>query len=119
MKIKISLFILSFLFSQLFTAQVIYIDNSSKDVSYDSTLFSVSGKPSEAFKPISVENIKLLPSLFLERYNLNRKYLLSFDNDKLLQNFYYEAGISKTGHISLNKDENIRDFYWGWESPSC
>lgn len=119
MKIKFSLFILSFLFSQLFTAQVIYIDNSSKDVSYDSSLFSVSGKASETFKPISVENIKLLPSLFLERYNLNRKYLLSFDNDKLLQNFYYEAGISKTGHISLNKDENIGDFYWGWESPSC
>ena len=43
---------------------------------------------------------------------------MSLENDKLLQNFYYEAGISKTGNITLNKDLNIKDFYWGWESPS-
>jgi DUF1680 family protein len=43
---------------------------------------------------------------------------MSLENDKLLQNFYYEAGISKTGNIMLNKDLNYKDFYWGWESPS-
>ena len=99
------------------SAQVIYIDNAGKQSQYDSTLFYSNQKPDFMVKAISVQQVKLLPSLFSQRYDLNKKYLMSLDNDKLLQNFYYEAGISKTGYIMINKDINYKDFYLGWESP--
>ena len=98
-------------------SQVIYINNAGQQTLYDSTLFYSNQKPDTKLKAISVQNIKLLPSLFSQRYELNKKYLMSLDNDKLLQNFYYEAGISKTGYVMLNKDLNYKDMYWGWESP--
>jgi uncharacterized protein len=100
------------------TAQVIYINNAGKQAQYDSTLFSTSQQPEIKLKAIPVQNVKLLSSLFSQRYELNKKYLMSLENDKLLQNFYYEAGISKTGYIMLNKDINYKDFYWGWDSPN-
>ncbi len=100
------------------SAQVIYINNAGKQTPYDSMLFQSNQKPDIKLKSIPVQNIKLLPSLFLQRYELNKKYLMSLENDKLLQNFYYEAGISKTGYIMLNRDLNYKDFYWGMESPN-
>ncbi len=100
------------------SAQVIYINNAGKQYQFDSTLFYSDKKPDIKLKAIPIQNIKLLPSLFLQRYELNKKYLMSLENDKMLQNFYYEAGISKTGYIMLNKDLNYKDFYWGWESPN-
>ena len=100
------------------SAQVIYINNAGKQYQFDSTLFNSDKKPDIKLKAIPIQNIKLLPSLFLQRYELNKKYMMSLENDKMLQNFYYEAGISKTGYIMLNKDLNHKDFYWGWESPN-
>jgi hypothetical protein len=95
-------------------AQVIYINNTGKQTQYDSTLFYFSQKAENELTAIPVSQIRLLPSLFAQRYELNKKYLMSLENDKLLQNFYYEAGISKTGNVMLNKDINHKDFYWGW-----
>lgn len=100
-------------------AQVIYIDNSGVQASYDSTLFVKHSDAEIKYKSISANQITLLPSLFLDRYNLNSKYIMSLESEKLLQNFYLEAGISKSGHLLLNKELNLNDFYWGWESPSC
>lgn len=100
------------------SAQVIYINNGGKNSPYDSSMFYSDQKPNIKLESIPVQNIRLLPSLFSQRFELNKKYLMSLDNDKLLQNFYYEAGISKTGYIMLNKDVNYKDFYWGWDSPN-
>lgn len=100
------------------SAQVIYINNAGKEQSRDSSYFQSNQKPSIKLKAIPVQQVKLLPGLFAQRYELNKKYMMSLENDKLLQNFYYEAGISKTGNIMLNKDLNYKDFYWGWESPN-
>lgn len=83
-----------------------------------SELFKSIKEPDISISPLPLKNVKLLNSLFYQRYELNRKYMLSLDNNKLLQNFYYEAGISKSGNITVNKDGNYQDFYWGWESPS-
>jgi uncharacterized protein len=37
--------------------------------------------------------VKLLPGLFQQRYDLNRKYMLSLKTENLLQNNYMEAGL--------------------------
>lgn len=98
------------------TAQVIYINNYGTQSKYDSTVFSSNQPPAVKLKPISVQNIQLLYSLFNHRYDLNKKYLMSLENDKLLQNFYNEAG--RNSHSMLNSGLNYKDFHWGWESPS-
>ncbi len=99
-------------------AQVIYINDSNGRNDARNNHFSVTGKPVTALSPVPVSDVRLRDGLFSERYALNRRYLMSLDSDKLLQNFYYEAGISKTGHTEVNKDGNYGDFHWGWESPS-
>ncbi len=58
------------------------------------------------------QRISLSPSPFLERYDLNKRYVSSLNNDNLLQNFYLEAGLKSWN----NKPENI---HWGWEAPEC
>ncbi|MCX7985473.1 MAG: glycoside hydrolase family 127 protein [Bacteroidales bacterium] len=98
-------------------AQVIYVNNAGEQIKFDKTLFRFDSQAEVKLKPIPISQVRLLPSLFSQRYELNKKYLMSLENDKLLQNFYYEAGISKTGNIMLNKDINYKDFYWGWDSP--
>ena len=106
-----------FLHNQAFS-QVIYINDNGKVKTDKSELFKSIKEPDISIRPLPLKNVKLLNSLFSQRYELNRKYMLSLDNNKLLQNFYYEAGISKSGNITVNKDGNYQDFYWGWESPS-
>ncbi len=65
------------------------------------------------FQSIPLDRVKLLPSLFQQRSDLNRKYLLSLKSENLLQNFYLEAGLwqppGKPGD----------EIHWGWESPTC
>ena len=41
--------------------------------------------------------VKILPGLFRERMDINRKYLMELDSQCLLQNFYLEAGIVMPG----------------------
>jgi DUF1680 family protein len=70
----------------------------------------------ESLKPISVDRIKLLPGLFKERAELNRKYVMSLDSEALLQNFYLEANLyTPKGHVH----EFWEPQHLGWESPAC
>jgi len=64
------------------------------------------------FKPIPPGQVKLLPSMFQHRFDLNRRYLMSLRSDNLLQNHYMEAGL----WAPRTKPE---DCHGGWESPTC
>ena len=99
-------------------AQIIYIDDSNKDGKEVTASDHFSKQQDVKFKlrPIAPEHIRLLPGLFKDRYELNRKYLMFLETDKLLQNFYAEAGLNK--EYMVGKDRNLNNLYWGWESPS-
>ena len=99
-------------------AQVIYIKDAGEQKAAAAALFTPTGQPEVKLRAIPVSQVKLLNSLFAQRYALNKRYLLSLDSDKLLQNFYIEACLSKDGdHILVDKRGNFDDFHWGWESP--
>lgn len=67
------------------------------------------------FHPLQLGQVRLKPGLFLQRYELNRKYLLSLKSENLLQNFYLEAGLwSPRGTL-----DTLKDIHWGWEAPTC
>ncbi len=66
----------------------------------------------ETFKAISPGQVKLLPSMFQYRFDLNRRYLMSLRNGNLLQNHYMEAGL-------WGPRLHPGDCHWGWESPTC
>ncbi|NMB45923.1 MAG: hypothetical protein GX998_05860, partial [Firmicutes bacterium] len=57
-------------------------------------------------------SVTLLPSLFQDRFRINRKYMMSLENDNLLQNHYFEAGL-------WSVSQKPKDCHWGWESPTC
>jgi len=65
----------------------------------------------ETFTPLAWECVKLLPSIFQQRFELNRKYLMSLKNENLLQNFYLQAGL-------WNPPQKPEGCHWGWESPT-
>jgi hypothetical protein len=54
---------------------------------------------------------KLLPGLFLDRFQLNHRYLHSLQLDALLQNHYLEAGLWQTTDYS-------EIHHRGWENPA-
>ncbi len=56
--------------------------------------------------------VRLLPSPFRQRYDVNHQYMLSLDSHNILQNHYLEAGL----WAPMNKPQNA---HWGWESPTC
>lgn len=66
----------------------------------------------ETFKPIPPGQVRLLPGIFQQRFNLNRRYLLSLRSENLLQNHYMEAGL-------WGPRTRPEDCHWGWESPTC
>ena len=66
----------------------------------------------ETFKAIPPGQVKLLPSMFQHRFDLNRRYLMSLRSDNLLQNHYMEAGL-------WGPRLNPKDCHGGWESPTC
>jgi DUF1680 family protein len=74
-----------------------------------------------SYQRISPGNVSLLPGLFQQRSGLNRKYMLSLDNEKLLQNFYLEAGLTQASFraSSMGDTGYGDDWHWGWESPTC
>ena len=57
------------------------------------------------FQPFEYDRVRLAPGMFQQRFNLNRKYMMSLSNENLLQNFYLEAGLwsppQKTSGLSL------------------
>ncbi len=66
-----------------------------------------------AVKPVSPGSVRLLPGEINRRYDLNRKYMMSLDSAKLLQNHYWEAGVNVTYSPQLD------DCHKGWEHPAC
>ena len=66
----------------------------------------------ETFKSISPGQVKLLPSMFQHRFDLNRCYLMELRSDNLLQNHYMEAGL-------WGPRVRLEDYHGGWESPTC
>lgn len=98
-------------------AQIIYIDDSNKDGGdAEVSHFLYKSAPDYDMEPFEAGSVRLLPGLFKDRYELNRKYMTSLEASKLLQNFYAEAGLNK--EFMVGKEGNIDDFYWGWESLS-
>lgn len=73
----------------------------------------------EMIRTFDKKEVKLMPSIFKERYDLNRKYLMSLKNNCLLQNFYLEAGIILPGLQVLHNPAETDDLHWGWDAPTC
>jgi len=66
----------------------------------------------QTLHPLSKGSVKLLPGPFQDRFDLNRRYMLSLKTENLLQNFYLEAGL----WAPSSRSEEI---HWGWEAPTC
>lgn len=69
-------------------------------------------------KAAMLENVHLLPSLFQERAQVNRAYLMELQDQGLMQNFYLEAGIVMPG-LQVLDDPSTAALHWGWEAPTC
>jgi len=74
-----------------------------------------------ALRALPLNQIKLLPGLFRDRFELNRRYVMSLRDENLLQNHYLEAGLwgpaFETHNVGAPK--KLDDCHWGWESPTC
>lgn len=66
----------------------------------------------ERLRPLRPEQVRLQPSPFKDRFEVNRRYLLELKSENLLQNHYFEAGI--WGPPGKPGD----DIHWGWEAPN-
>ncbi|MBN1641944.1 MAG: glycoside hydrolase family 127 protein [Anaerolineae bacterium] len=67
---------------------------------------------SQTFVPIAPDKVALGPGLLRQRFELNRRYMLSLRPENLLQNHYLEAGLwSARAHP--------QGIHWGWEAPTC
>ena len=63
-------------------------------------------------QPLSDRRVSLLPGLFKNRFDVNRRYVFSLQTHNLLQNHYLEAGL----WAPMGKPV---DAHWGWEAPTC
>ena len=64
-----------------------------------------------ALKSFPADRVRLLPSGYTRRSQLNHDYIMGLDSRGLLQNFYWEAG--------LNQAPEVEAQHGGWEHPSC
>ena len=69
-------------------------------------------------KSSAYENVHLLPSLFADRSQVNRSYLMELEDQGLLQSFYLEAGIVMPG-LQVCENPAEAKLHWGWEAPTC
>ena len=69
-------------------------------------------------KSSAYKNVHLMPSLFHDRAQVNRAYLMELKDQGLLQNFYLEAGIVMPG-LQVMEDPSAAELHWGWEAPIC
>lgn len=67
---------------------------------------AASGVPQTAL-PVPMKDVRLLPSPFLNAVEVNTRYLLSLEPDRLLHNYHRFAGLPVKGEI-----------YGGWESDT-
>src|SRR3954471_8188083 len=65
-----------------------------------------SALPKQA-RSLPLADVRLTPSMFLTAVEMNRRYLMSLDPDRLLHNFYTGAGLPPKGEV-----------YAGWESDT-
>ncbi len=64
---------------------------------------------------VKKKNVTLLPGLFKERSEVNRKYLHGLSKQGLLQSYYLEAGIVMPG-LQVMHDPDAAELHWGWEA---
>jgi DUF1680 family protein len=69
------------------------------------------GSMGGTLRPVSPGSTRLLPSTFQQRFDVNRRYLMSLHTDHLLQNYYLEAG--------LWAPRRLEEYHGGWEAPTC
>lgn len=67
---------------------------------------------------VKKQDVELLPGLFRERYEVNKRYLKELEEQGLLQNYYLEAGLLMPGLQVLHDPETAK-LHWGWEAPTC
>ena len=67
---------------------------------------------------IKTVNTKLIHSIFSDRLNVDKRYLLSLDSRALLQNYTLEAGVILENN-QITPDPSNTYLHWGWESPMC
>lgn len=103
------------------SAQIIYINDSGSSKDTANHFVPKSEKPNYALQRVPLSHIHLTKGLFADRYGLNRQYLIKLEPKKLLQNFYYEAGLAKRSDCILigKEEQGYESCYWGWESPMC
>lgn len=70
----------------------------------------VGARPGAALAAAMPGDVSLVPGLFRDRRELTKSYLLRLQTEKILQNYFLEAGV----RIDLPYDQ----FYQGWEAPS-
>ena len=66
----------------------------------------------EILRRLPFRDASLLPGLFRNRFELNRRYVVSLKTSNLLQNHYLEAGL-------WGPNGKPQEAHWGWESPTC
>ncbi len=69
-----------------------------------------------AFLP---SELRLAPGLFLDRFNLVRRYLLSLKSPQLLRSFHLESGLVDWSVVGGTDTQQDPDAHSGWEAPSC
>jgi DUF1680 family protein len=71
----------------------------------------------QSFSP---DRVVLRPSVFQQRFALNRAYVMSLTDANLLQNYYLEAGFMgmQLRNTALGTPGHGDDMHWGWESPT-
>lgn len=70
----------------------------------------------QRYKGTTPGSVQLLRGELYHRYSLNYQYMMSLDTDKLLLNFYNEAGLIADSLPNYTLPEGIHK---GWESPTC
>jgi DUF1680 family protein len=68
----------------------------------------VAPKGAVVVQPFATEQVRLLPGAFRHALELDRKYMLSLDPDRLLHNFRVNAGLPSDAKP-----------LGGWEAPTC
>ena len=72
---------------------------------------------------LAPNDTRLEGGVFDKRRRLNRAYLLSLDDEALLQNFFLEAGIGdQNWHLQPSRDSAASrglERHWGWETPGA
>ncbi|HUT62251.1 MAG TPA: beta-L-arabinofuranosidase domain-containing protein [Phycisphaerae bacterium] len=67
-------------------------------------------------RPMPMDRVKVLDWELSSRARINRDYCMSLASNKLLQNYYLEAGLSAP---IFTHEGGFNECYWGWESPTC